>query len=61
MFDIEMPTAATGSELVVHALDGRDGTVRWTWRTGSEGPYGIHGAIDLFNFDGKGKDSICLS
>ncbi len=62
VFDIEMLTAGTGRELVLQALDGRDGMVRWTWRTGeSRSPYGIQGAFDLFNFDGRGKDSICLS
>ena len=30
----DQPTTPTSNELLVHALDGRDGTIRWTWRSG---------------------------
>ena len=57
-----MPTRPTANDLLVHALDGRDGTIRWTWRSGgSEGNYWARGVIELIDLDGKGKDSICVT
>ncbi len=58
----ELPTRPTANDLLVHALDGRDGTIRWTWRSGgSEGNYWARGVIKLIDLDGKGKDSICVT
>ena len=58
----ELPTRPTANDLLVHALDGRDGTIRWTWRSGgSEGNYWARGGIKMIDLDGKGKDSICVT
>ena len=46
----------------MHALDGRDGSIRWTWRSGvGEGDRKVYGGIDPIDLDGKGKDSICVT
>lgn len=58
----EAPGTQTSNELIVHALDGRDGTIRWTWRSGVGQDLGkVYGGIDPIDLDGKGKDSICVT
>ena len=47
---------------LVHALDGRDGTDRWTWRSGvGEGDRKVYGGIDAIALDHEWKDSICVT
>jgi hypothetical protein len=59
VFVTESPTTATSNELLVHALDGRDGTDRWTWRSGvGEGDRKVFGGIDAIALDQRQKDSI---
>jgi hypothetical protein len=58
----ESPGTADSNELLVHALDARDGSIRWTWRSGvGEGDRRVFGGIDPINLDGEGKDSICIT
>ena len=46
----------------MHALDGRDGTDRWTWRSGvGEGDRKVYGGIDAIALDHEWKDSICVT
>ncbi len=62
VFVTQLPTTPNGNELIVQALDGRDGTVRWTWRSGvGEGDGKYYGGIDPINLDGRGKDSLCVT
>jgi hypothetical protein len=58
----QLPNTPTGNELIVQALDGRDGAVRWTWSTGrGEGDGKYYGGIDPINLDGRGKDWLCVT
>ncbi len=62
VFLTEMPTKNTSNELLVHALDGRDGTDRWTWRSGvGEGDHKVYGGIDAIALDHAWKDSVCVT
>jgi len=62
VFVAELPSTKTSNELIVYALDGRDGTDRWTWRSGvCEGEHRIQGDIDPIALDGPGKDGICVT
>ena len=62
VYIMEAPGTQTSNELIVRALDGRDGAVRWSWSTGAgQGLGRFDGGIDLIDLDGKGKDSICLT
>ncbi len=62
VFATEAPSTKTSNELLVHALDGRDGTDRWIWRSGvGEGDHRVYGGIDLIALDRKEKDSICVT
>ena len=46
----------------MHALDGRDGAERWTWRSGvGEGDHKVHGGIDAIALDHEWKDSVCVT
>ena len=58
----ELPTTPDSNELIVHALDPRDGSIRWTWRSGvGKDNRKVFGGIDPINLDGKGRDSICIT
>ncbi len=58
----ESPGTANSNELLVHALDPHDGSIRWTWRSGvGEGDRRVFGGIDPIKLDGDGKDSICIT
>jgi hypothetical protein len=62
VFVTELPTKNNSNELLVHALDGRDGTDRWTWRSGvGERDRKVYGWIDAFALDREAKDSICVN
>ncbi|MHB1557754.1 MAG: FG-GAP repeat domain-containing protein [Isosphaeraceae bacterium] len=62
VFVTEQPASSAGNELLVHALDGRDGSVRWTWRSGYQnGDAGLHGVVDAINLDGQARDSVCVT
>jgi FG-GAP-like repeat len=62
VFVTELPTTNTSNELLVHALDGRDGRERSTWRSGlGEGNHKVYGGIDAIARDRDGKDSICVT
>ena len=62
IFVTESPTTPTSNELLVHAFDGRDGTDRWTWRSGvGEGDRKVEGGIDAIALDRPQKDSICVT
>jgi outer membrane protein assembly factor BamB len=52
----------TSNELLVHALDGRDGSERWTWRSGvGEGDRAVYGGIDGIALDHAEKDAVCVT
>ena len=62
VFVEEKPDAGAATGLAVHALVGRDGTIIWTWRAGvGKNPSAINAGFEPFDFDGNGKDSVCLS
>jgi hypothetical protein len=62
VFITELPTTSNSNELLVHALDGRDGTDRWIWRSGvGEGDRKVYGGIDAIALDHEWKDSICVT
>jgi hypothetical protein len=62
VFVNELPTSSTSNELVVRALDGRNGTDRWTWRSGvAEGKQTLYGDIDAIALDRAEKDAICVT
>ena len=62
VFVTESPTTPTSNELLVHAIDGRDGADRWTWRSGvGEGDRKVFGGIDAIALDQRQKDSICVT
>jgi hypothetical protein len=62
LFAVEAPSTKTSNELLVHAIDGRDGTDRWAWRSGvGEGDHKVYGGIDPIALDGKCKDSLCVT
>ncbi len=57
------PELGDGAEDVIQALDGRDGTVRWSWRGGppdETNPF-VAGAFFLADLDGKGRRRLCVS
>ena len=59
---IEEQQAAGGVDLVVKALDGRDGSVRWTRpaRTRPNSGEALHGFLAAGNFDGHGRHGVCV-
>ena len=62
VFLTEIPSTNTSNELLVHAVDGRDGTDRWTWRSGvGEGDRKVYGGIDAIALDHEWKDSVCVT
>jgi len=62
VFVYEEPSTKTSNELVVYALDGRDGADRWTWRSGvGESDRRLQGDIDPIALDGPEKDAICVT
>jgi hypothetical protein len=57
------PVKEDGPEYVLQALDGRDGTVRWSWRGGPAAvnePF-VAGAFCLADLESKGRRSLCVS
>ena len=62
LFVEESPGTRTSNELLVHALRGRDGFERWTWRTGiGEGDRKVFGGIDGIALDQSTKDAVCVT
>ena len=62
LFVEESPGTNTSNELLVHALSGRDGSERWTWRTGTrEGDRRVFGGIDGIALDHAGVDAVCVT
>ena len=62
VFLAETFATKTGSELVVRAPEGRDGTERWTWRSGfGEGDKRVSGGIDPISLDSEAKDAVCVT
>ncbi len=62
LFVEESPGSNTVNELLVHGLDGRDGTLLWTWRTGvGDGDRTVYGGIDAIALDHPHKDSVCVT
>ncbi len=58
----EVPATPAGVEVLVHALDIRDGSIRWTWRSGvREADSGLSGGIDAINLGGKRRDAVCIA
>jgi hypothetical protein len=59
---VELSSTKTSNELIVHAIDGRSGIDRWTWRSGvGKGSYWAYGAIDPIALDRDARDSICVT
>ena len=62
IFVSESPGTNTSNELIVHALDSREGAERWTWRSGvGEGDRKVDGGIDAIALDHDWKDSVCIT
>jgi hypothetical protein len=62
VFVTRLPATPDSTELIVDGLDGRDGNVLWTWRTGvGKGDGKYYGGLDPIGLDGKGKDSVCVT
>ena len=59
----EQPAVGDQMGFVLKALDGRDGTVRWTWNGGvSENSANqMYGSLTLADFGGDGRRTVCLS
>ena len=59
----EHPADGDKQAFALKALEGRDGTVRWTWNGGvPETPTGnVFGWLALADFDGDGRRSACMS
>jgi hypothetical protein len=59
----EQPAAGDKEAFTLKALDGRDGTVRWTWNGGTpEVPnVQVYGWVALADFEGDGRRTVCLS
>ncbi len=62
LFVEESPATSTSNELLVHALNGRDGAERWTWRSGlGEGDRKVFGGIDGIALDHTRTDAVCVT
>ncbi len=62
LFVEESPATSTSNELLVHALSGRDGADRWTWRSGAgEGDRKVVGGIDGIALDHAWTDAVCVT
>ena len=62
LFVEESPATNTSNELLVHALSGRDGAERWTWRSGvGEGDRKVYGGIDGIALDDAKTDAVCVT
>ena len=62
IYEMEAPGAQNGKAITLNALDGRDGSVRWTWS--SETPDGesrLDGYFSTMNLDGNGQNSVCVT
>ncbi len=59
----EQPAAGELEAFAVKVLEGRDGTVRWTWNGGAPANPSIrvYGWLCLANLDGDGSRSVCLN
>jgi hypothetical protein len=59
----EQQAVGDQESFVLKALDGRDGTVRWTWNGGaSKNPANqLYGWLTLADFGGDGRRTACLS
>jgi hypothetical protein len=59
---VEEPALGTKAHLVVKALDGRDGRVRWTWDGGTDPDQNNHVTVSLAlaDFDRVGRRTLCL-
>ncbi len=60
---LERFTDTSKNELSVRVFDGRDGKVRWTWKSGfaPQGPGTSGASIALANLDGHGTQNVCVS
>ena len=62
IYVMEAPGTQNSKDLVLNALDGRDGSILWTWSSGkAEGERNFGGFASTVNLDGKGKDSVCVA
>ena len=58
----EEPETQTTQEFLAQALDGRNGSLRWTWRcVERDGNHTASCGIDPIALNGQGKDSICVT
>jgi hypothetical protein len=59
----DRPTDAAKEPVEISAVDGRDGSLRWTWRGGNESDRSHHGDIPfcLVAFEGDGPRTVCLN
>jgi hypothetical protein len=58
----ERKTGAAKVSLLLEVLDGRDGSVRWTWRCGEEQSTReqMRATVQFADFDGSGQPKVCL-
>ncbi len=59
----EQPAAGEQVAFAIKVLEGRDGSVRWTWNGGApENPSNrVYGWLCLANFEGDGPRTVCLN
>ncbi len=59
----EHPAAGNQEAFMLKALDGRDGSVRWTWNGGAPENRGnqVYGWLTLADFGGDGRRTVCLN
>ena len=58
----EQPAVGDQEGFALKRLDGRDGTVRWTWNSGTPEESGnqVYGWLALADFGGNGHQTVCL-
>ncbi len=58
----EQPAVGADQAFVLKALEGHDGTVRWTWNGGNseDSRIQVYGWLALANFEGDGRRTVCL-